>query len=198
MVFQGPNGYSRKGNGPTAASLYYSFTRMATEGTLTVDGELMPVAGESWMDKEFGSNQLSADQTGWDWFSLQLDDRREVMLYDLRGTTAASAFGRGTVVEADGTTRYLTAGEFVVEEIDTWQSEATGARYPSGWRVRIPGADLSLIVTPELKAQENRSALLPRLFYWEGAVKVETCDGRAAGRGFVELTGYGTERVPAI
>jgi len=84
LVLQGPNGFSRKGDEPEAASLYYSFTRLATEGSLRVDGEVLEVHGESWMDKEISSSQLAEGQQGWDWFSLQLADRRELMIYILR------------------------------------------------------------------------------------------------------------------
>ena len=84
MIYQGPNGYSRKGDGQTAASLYYSFTRLATEGVVVIGADTVAVSGESWMDKEFGSNQLGENQVGWDWFSLRLDDGRDVMLYLLR------------------------------------------------------------------------------------------------------------------
>ena len=80
---QGPDGYSKKGDGISAASHYYSFTGLATDGTLIVDGRTMRVNGQSWMDKEFGSNQLGEDQVGWDWFSLQLADGCDLMLYPL-------------------------------------------------------------------------------------------------------------------
>ena len=107
LVFQGPNGYSRKGEDSRAASQYYSFTRLMTQGSLTVGGETFQVEGESWMDKEFGSNQLAEDQVGWDWFSLQLEDGREVMFYHLRNKTGATDFARGTVVSESGEVRYL-------------------------------------------------------------------------------------------
>ncbi len=94
LVFQGPNGYSRKGEDSRAASQYYSFTRLVTQGSLSVDGETFQVDGESWMDKEFGSHQLAENQVGWDWFSLQLEDGREVMLYHLRNRGLETEFAR--------------------------------------------------------------------------------------------------------
>jgi predicted secreted hydrolase len=198
LVFQGPNGYSRKGEGPTAASQYYSFTRLRTTGTLSLDGADFAVRGESWMDKEFGSNQLGDRQVGWDWLSLQLADGREVMLYLLRDRAGALDFGRGTVVAADGTARYLTPAEWRVRATAHWTSPATGARYPSAWMVEVPSEDLRLRVEPELSDQENRSRLVPDLHYWEGAVRVLGPDGAPLGRGYVELTGYGTRSRPAV
>jgi len=198
LVFQGPNGLSQKGEGPTAASEYYSFTRLATEGTLTLDGRTTAVRGESWMDKEFGSSQLGERQVGWDWLSLQLADGRELMLYLLRDRAGAVDFARGTVVSKEGRPRYLGAGDFSVRATRAWKSRATGAEYPARWQVEVPGEGLSLEVVPELADQENRSELVRGLFYWEGAVAVRAPDGSPAGRGYVELTGYGTKSRPAV
>jgi predicted secreted hydrolase len=188
LVFQGPNGHSRKGAAGGAASQYYSFTRLATSGTLRVGPETLTVRGESWMDKEFGSNQLADDQVGWDWFSLQLDDGRDLMLYVLRDAAGGPSHARGTLVAPDGRPRWLEAAEFSVAASARWRGP-TGTEYPARWRVRVPLAGLDLDVAPRLAAQENRSRLIPGLEYWEGAVDVRA-EGRHVGRGYVELTGY--------
>lgn len=195
LVFQGPNGYSRKGATGGAASQYYSFTRLATSGTLRVGADSLTVRGESWMDKEFGSNQLAGDQVGWDWFSLQLADGRDLMLYVLRDSTGGVSHARGTLVAPDGRAQWLEAAEFSVTASSRWRGP-TGTEYPARWRVRVPLAGLDLEVEPRLAAQENRSRLVPGLAYWEGTVDVRA-DGRRAGRGYVELTGYGARtRLP--
>ena len=198
LVFQGPNGFSRKGSGKTAASHYYSFTRLQTEGTVKVRGQTFKVRGESWMDKEFGSNQLSADQVGWDWLSLQLNDGREVMLYLLRDDQGRVDFARGSLVSSTGEVRYLAAGEWSVHSSGIWKSRETDAEYPAGWTVKLPDAGLKMVVLPELADQENRSRIVEDLFYWEGLVRVQDLEGRKIGHGYVELTGYGTGRRPAI
>lgn len=190
-VFQGPNGYSRKGEGPGAASQYYSFTRLNTTGTLTLGNESFEVSGTSWMDHEFGSNQLGENQVGWDWFSLQLDDGREIMLYELRSDDGASDFERGTVVAADGAARYMGAGEWTSTATAEWRSPDSDAEYPARWRIAIPSERLDLQIVPLLSGQENVSTLVDGLYYWEGAVEVRDPSGRVVGRGFVELTGYG-------
>jgi predicted secreted hydrolase len=197
-VFQGPNGFSRKGESPTAASLYYSFTRLATTGSVSVDGNEYSVSGESWMDKEFGSNQLADNQTGWDWFSLRLNDGRDLMLYILRDRTGGVDFARATVISADGTPRYLAAEDWQVESSATWRSPETDAEYPVRWRIFAPQDGISLLVTAEVQNQENVSQLIPDLFYWEGSVRVTDLSGQSLGRGYVELTGYGTAAPPAI
>lgn len=198
LILQGPNGYSRKGDGPTAASLYYSYTRLETSGTLAIGTERFTVRGESWMDREFGSNQLGEDQVGWDWFSLQLEDGRELMLYALRDTSGAAGFASGTLIGPEGEVAYLERGAWTAEVTDRWRSRSTGTVYPAGWTITIPAHGVRLRVRPLVPEQENVSALVSGLHYWEGAVAVEDMTGRLAGRGYVELTGYGKGRRVAI
>jgi predicted secreted hydrolase len=197
VIYQGPNGYSRKGEGKSAASQYYSFTRLATEGTLLVDGQSHHITGQSWMDKEFFTNSLASGQVGWDWFSLQLDDGRELMLYVMRDEEGKVDYARGTLVEKDAEVRYLDRDAFRISENDRWRSHS-GDSYGSEWRVRIPDASLDMIVRSQLPDQENRSKLIPTLRYWEGAVEVVDADGKRMGVGFVEMTGYGTASMPAM
>lgn len=197
LIFQGLNGYSRKGREDGAASLYYSFTRLEATGTITLDGRGYRVRGRCWMDKEFGSNQLGSDQVGWDWFSLQLDDGRELMLYLLRDAAGRVDFAKGTLVEADGTARYLDAENFAVTADATWHSPKTNATYPSRWKVSVPSHRIDLMVRPLMPEQENVSTLLDKLFYYEGAVEARDDAGAQVGRGYVELTGYGKQgRLP--
>ena len=149
------------------------------------------------MDKEFGSNQLAAGQVGWDWFSLRLDDGRELMLYLLRNDDGTD-YARGTIVQPNGEARYLDGSAWELAVTRRWRSEHTGANYPMGWRLRVPALDLTATITPLLDAQENVCALVPGLFYWEGGVEVRAGNGTRLGEGYVELTGYGTRSVPAI
>jgi predicted secreted hydrolase len=198
LVLQGPNGFSRKAEAAGAASQYYSFTRLRTEGTVAVGEREWRVAGESWMDREFSSSQLGERQVGWDWFSLQLADGRELMLYLLRDRAGALDFGRGTLVDAGGRARYLEPSEWRVRATAQWTSAETGARYPARWMVEVPAQGVAVEVVPELADQENRSRLVKDLFYWEGAVRVLGLDGRPAGQGYVELTGYGKSTRPGV
>jgi predicted secreted hydrolase len=189
VVLHGERGLSRKGAEAGNASYYYSFTRMATRGSVTVGSERYRVVGLSWMDREWSTSMLGKGQVGWDWFALQLDDGREVMFFRLRRKDApAKGTGAGTLVHADGSTRALAAADVRVEVLDRWPSPGDGARYPARWRFRVPGERLDLEISPYVANQELRVAVR----YWEGAVRVVgTADGRPVrGHGYVELTGY--------
>ncbi len=184
-VLQGDDGLSQKSADPGNASYYYSFTRMAAEGSLRVGGEQRSVAGRAWLDREWSTSALGAEQAGWDWFALQLDDGTDVMLYHLRRTDgAASRFSAGVVVEPDGTIRHLEADAFDISVLERWQSP-DGPRYPARWRVRVPGVEGPLTVTPVHADQE----LDVSVQYWEGAVDVSR-SGERVGVGYVELAGY--------
>lgn len=196
LVFQGPGGLSRKADEPGAASLYYSFTRLQTRGTLRIGGVSFSVSGESWMDHEFSTSHLGEDQAGWDWFSLQLDGGREVMLYVMRRHDGTLDHASGTLVGVEGTAHYLGTCDFTVRATEKWKSPESGIVYPAGWILDIPAHSLNLTVAPDVASQENRSRSPAGLFYWEGAVTVRGPEGVPVGRGYVELTGYGGKRPP--
>lgn len=188
FVLQGDAGLDPKGTEPGNASYYYSATRLAAEGTVAVEGATYDVSGRAWMDREWSTSALAEDQVGWDWFSLQLDDGRDLMYYQLRtrdGTPDAES--DGVLVAADGAKTTLRREDVQLEVLDTWTSPQ-GGTYPSGWRLQIPAQSLDLTVTPYFEAQE----LDVSVRYWEGAVQVTgTADGKPiAGSGYVELTGY--------
>jgi predicted secreted hydrolase len=187
----GRDGYSRKGRETGNASAYYSLPRLVTRGTITIDGQRYDVTGSSWMDHEFGSSVLEADQVGWDWSGLQFDDGRELMLYQMRRRDGSrDPFSSGTLMNRDGSIVRLTREDYVLEPLDTWRSEATGTRYPTRWRVTIPGQRLTFEVKAAMNNQELHTPRSTNVTYWEGAVDVIDTNGRARGRGYAELTGY--------
>ncbi|MBK9517565.1 MAG: carotenoid 1,2-hydratase [Anaeromyxobacter sp.] len=189
-VLQGPNGYSRKAAADGFASEYYSQTRLAATGVVELDGVAAEVRGEAWMDREVGSSQLAPSQVGWDWFALRLADGRDLMLYLLRRADGAVDWRNGTLVARDGTSTALPPEAWSIRPTGRWRSAASGADYPSGWRLEVPSAGLSLQLEPALAAAENRSRLVEGLSYWEGPVIV-SAGGEVVGEGYAELTGYG-------
>lgn len=192
-VLQGENGYSRKGQDPGNASHYYSLTRMPTTGSVRVGGRTVTIRGNSWMDHEFGTSALDAGTRGWDWFALQLEDGRELMLYKLRLDSGdAGPFSSGTIVNKDGSTVHLAVSDFALSPRRTWTSPQSKATYPVEWDVRIPKADLALTVTAAVDAQELRTRQSTNVTYWEGSVRVRGSSRGApiGGVGYLEMTGY--------
>ncbi len=191
IVAHGERGLSAKSTEPGNASYYLSFTRMTTEGTLSLAGRTVNVNGESWFDHEWSTSVLGPNAVGWDWFSLQLSDGRELMLYLVRlNDGGVEAVSGGTLVERDGSPTPVKLGQFSIEPSgSTWPSPITQAVYPLGWRVRVPSAAIELTVEPFFPAQEMQLSFN----YWEGAVRVSGfSNGRpVTGQGYVELTGYG-------
>ncbi len=189
VVLQGDRGLSQKSAEPGNASYYYSHTRLPTQGVVELNGRSFTVQGSSWLDREWSTSALGPEQSGWDWFALQLDDGRDLMFYRLRHKDGGmDAFSKGVLVAANGQTRVLRREDVELQSLSAWTSPYTGDRYPAGWRLRLPGELLDLTVTPKVADQEMRLTVR----YWEGAV---TVTGRAGerqinGQGYLEMTRY--------
>lgn len=192
-VLHGKNGVSQKANCVGCASHYYSMTRMLAEGTLKRGNKTIDVKGSAWMDHEFGSNQLTAEQVGWDWFSLQLDDKSELMLYQMRLKSGKlDPNSSGTIVTSSGKAEHLALSDYTIEVKRTWKSPTTGGAYPAGWHVTVPSKKIELDIEPLLSEQELVDQSTAGISYWEGACKTSgTIDGKPIqGRAYVEMTGY--------
>ena len=188
-VLQGDPGLSQTSAEPGNASYYYSHTRMPTQGTVSVAGQSFTVSGASWLDREWSTSALGPDQSGWDWFALQLDDGRDLMFYRLRHRDGGmDSFSKGILVEPGGQTRLLRGNDVELQPLGQWVSPHTGDRYPSGWRLRLPAEHLDLTVTPKVADQEMRLTVR----YWEGAVAVsgQARDRPVTGQGYLEMTRY--------
>jgi predicted secreted hydrolase len=183
-ALQGIDGLSAKSDEPGNASYYYSLTNNETAGTVTTPRGTFEVTGNSWMDREWSTSDLGEGAVGWDWFSLQLDDNREVTFYYIRREDGSpEPVSAGIVVNPDGSTARITMDDVIIENLEVWTSSTSGAEYPAKWRFAVPDHNIDLIVTPLINNQE----LNVNFTYWEGAVRVE---GTQNGYGYVELTGY--------
>jgi len=187
-IVNGINGVSQKGDAAGEASNYVSYTRLVVSGELTIGGKPLTIAGTAWMDHEWFTNQLDKEQIGWDWFSVQLDDQSELMLFQLRRRGGEiDGHSSGTYVDQQGRARHITRPEFSLTPVSYWRSKRTGASYPVGWKLNVPTLKLALDARAVLDAQELVSEDKIGPTYWEGAV---TYSGSAQGVGYLELTGY--------
>ncbi|GAC1619492.1 MAG: lipocalin-like domain-containing protein [Candidatus Acidiferrum sp.] len=193
-VIHGENGISQKSAGAGHASHYISLTRLETHGTIELKGKKIDVAGVSWMDHEFFTQQLAGDQAGWDWLSLQLDDNTEVMLYRFRRKDgSADPYSAGTFIDAAGKSFHLRSADFILQpQRETFTSPETRAIYPIHWKIVIPKLEINLEAVAPLASQElaGKTKLAPS--YWEGAIKLsgQRGDQPIAGVGYLEMTGY--------
>jgi predicted secreted hydrolase len=193
-VIHGGNGVSQKAAGAGHASHYISFTRLQTKGTIEIAGKSIDVRGTSWMDHEFFTHSMEAEQVGWDWLSVQLEDDTELMLYQFRRKDGSrDPFSSGTYVDAHGKSIHLTAADFRLAPMgETWASNVTGAKYPVAWIMEIPKLGLRLVATTRLKSQELGGGSKTAPSYWEGAIAIEGTSGSVSvrGVGYLEMTGY--------
>ncbi len=183
-TLHGQQGLSHKSDEPGNANYYYSLTNNPSQGTITTPRGTVEVTGNTWKDHEWGTSDLGPSAVGWDWFSLQLDDGREVMYFNIRRKDGGvEPVSSGTIVNADGSTRYLSKEEVKITPLAEWASASSGAIYPAEWNFAIPSEGIELHLKPLLPQQELRVSFT----YWEGAVRIE---GTQTGYGYVELTGY--------
>jgi predicted secreted hydrolase len=189
----GINGINQKGAREGNASHYYSLTRMPTTGTLTIDGERFEVSGHSWMDHEFSTSFLEPEQRGWDWFSIQLSDNRELMLYRMRRADGShDPRSSGTLIDASGRTTHLSNDDFTLTPGRSTFTSKNGAVYPIEWTVSVPAHKIELTVTTPLRDQELSLVASTGIAYWEGMIDVSGQSGSQAvkGSGYLEMTGY--------
>jgi predicted secreted hydrolase len=189
-VLNGDAGLSQKSANPADASYYYSIPRLSAEGRLVRNGEPLAVHGTAWLDREWGSGGLAADEAGWDWFALQFADGSELMFYALRRRDGTlEPHSAGTWVSPQARSQALASADVRISVLKSWQSPR-GGRYPARWRLEVPSLGLAVDLRPAVANQELNGR--PR--YWEGAVEVAGARGTQsiAGEGYVELVGYAT------
>ncbi len=183
LVLQGEKGLSKKGAKAGNASYYYSYTRLPTQGKITIGADEFNVQGNSWFDREWSSSALDKDQQGWDWFSLQLDDGRDLMFYRMRDHNGnAQKFSNGVLVDVDGKITKLSLKNTQALPLSTWRN-IEGVEYPLEWSLKIPEQHIDIHVKAAFNDQEMRHSV----HYWEGAVVVS---GSQSGKGYLELSGY--------
>ena len=188
-LLQGERGVSRKGPRPGQASGYYSLPHLAVDGTIAIAGAAHRVQGRAWLDHEWSSAYLAAEATGWDWIGLNFDDGSALMAFRMRGRDGDSFWAGGTLRDAAGRVRRFAPADLAFTPGRTWRSPRTGVAYPVAFEVRA--GDVVVALEPLMDDQELDARGSVGIVYWEGAVRASVA-GRAVGRGYLELTGYGS------
>jgi predicted secreted hydrolase len=179
LVLQGDGGYSRKSE-RGQASYYYSQPFFAATGSLAIDGKPVEVTGQAWMDREWSSQPLASDQTGWDWFSLHLNDNEKLMLFRLRQRDG-HPYCSGNWIVGDGTTEQMTSADITMTP-KSWTG-LEGRTLPTAWDIAIPRRGLRIACVP----LNPRSWMGTSFPYWEGPISFA---GSHTGVGYLEMTGY--------
>ncbi|MEM0946271.1 MAG: lipocalin-like domain-containing protein [Pseudomonadota bacterium] len=179
LVPQGKNGYSVKSSAGQA-SHYYSQPFYTVTGRLDLPSGPVDVSGNAWLDREWSSQPLSESQTGWDWFSLSMNDGARLMGFRLRDNRAP-AYTSATWIAPDGTPFPYDDGAFRAEPLDV--VDVAGRSVPTRWRVTLADRDLDVTVD----ALNDQAWMATAFSYWEGPVRF---DGTHQGRGYLEMTGY--------
>jgi len=177
IVLHGDKGYSLKSDGKQA-SYYYSQPFFQASGTLHLPQGDVAVSGQAWLDREWSSQPLADDQTGWDWFSLSFDDGAKMMGFQLRGS---KTYTSATWISAEGKTTALPDGAFMASSLKI--SDVGGRSIPTTWAVRLAEMDIDVVV----EAINNNAWMDTSVPYWEGPVRIT---GTHTGRGYLEMTGY--------
>lgn len=182
-VLQGEAGFSQK-HPDGGGSHYYSQPFLDASGWLEIDGRRVHVTGQAWLDREWSSQFLQADQQGWDWIALHLDSGEKLMLFQLRPRPGAAggAYRHAVLVGPDGNKQEIGSDDLKLEA--GGYRQVAGRSLPLTWRVALPDREL---LVEALHPQQWMDVDFP---YWEGAVTVRSDRPGSSGVGYMELTGY--------
>jgi len=188
VLLEGDSGFSRKGNALANASYYYSEPHLKVKGMLAANGKRTAVTGVAWLDHEWSSEELPTGAVGWDWVGINLYDGGALMAFRMRTRSGTALWAGGSLRSADGRVRTFEPAEVRFEARRPWRSPRTGIEYPVVMTVRAGMVDY--VLEPLMDDQELDASASTGTVYWEGAVRASE-GGREAGRGYLELTGYG-------
>jgi predicted secreted hydrolase len=187
VLAQGEAGFSQKGPKLEHASYYYSEPHLAVSGTVTRAGKQLAVKGSAWLDHEWSSQVLEANAAGWDWAGINLDDGGALMAFRIRAKDGSKLWAHAALRDRTGRVTQYGPEQVAFTPRAHWKSPRTGATYPVA--ATIATGALRWELDPLQQDQELDSRRSTGAVYWEGAVTVKR-DGRPAGRGYLELTGY--------
>ena len=187
ILLEGDRGLSRKGPKPAQASYYYSRPHLAVGGTIGIQGTMLRVAGQAWLDHEWSSEYLAPEAVGWDWIGINLADGGALMAFRIRDRDGRDLWAGGTLRDVSGRTSAFAPGDVRFQPLHSWRSPRTNAEYPVA--MQVSAGPITLRLDPLMSDQELDSRASTGTIYWEGAVRAIR-EGAEVGRGYLELTGY--------
>ena len=188
VLLQGDAGLSKKGPGANETSRYYSEPQLAVQGTLTLEGRPITVAGRAWLDHEWSDTFIPPQAVGWDWIGMNLDDGSALTAFRLRRADGSAVYAGGSLRRAGEAVRSFGPDEVKFAPGRVWESAGSRARYPVQWTIDTPAGRFSvnaLLDNQELDSRGSSGAI-----YWEGLSDLLDEAGRKVGRGYLEMTGY--------
>ena len=186
-MLQGENGFSRKGPKPEQASYYYSEPHLQVEGTVSRNGKPVAVKGSAWLDHEWSTSVLDPDASGWDWIGANLEDGSALMAFRIRSRNGDKLWAHAALRDPAGRVTRFKPQDVRFAPTRSWRSPRTNASYPV--EMKLETGSITWQIIPLQDDQELDSRQSTGAVYWEGAVSILR-DGKSAGRGYLEMTGY--------
>jgi predicted secreted hydrolase len=174
-------------------SNYYCQTKIEASGTIKVHGITEPVEGYAWIDHQWGkfNTGLPNKRILWEWFSIKLDDFREIVVGDqwvMHSRKYIGTYTKGlNLFNADFTHEILE--NYKIKQLDYWYDKRSGRKFARSWRITEPSKDIDLTITSDCPDQAMHVIIDP-IAFWEGSCSVSgTIEGKTvSGKAYVELS----------
>lgn len=182
--------------GSAGKMAYYSRTRMNTTGTVTLPdanghNRKYRVKGSSWMDHQWGSAG-NPNLMGWDWFSVQLENNIDLMMFQVRNQKSKEIVKTAVFVIGEESEISSIPEELI--NIEAKESFDFGnVVYSTAWNISAPAPyDMDLFIKARFPEQRFKMIGQVTPIYWEGSCSTEgTFLGeKVKGQGFSEMAGY--------
>lgn len=196
----GGDGLVHIGNG---WSYYYCQTKIEVSGSITVHGTTEDVTGYAWIDHQWGNfNMLPSERVSWEWFSIKLDDLREIVVgdtwWDNTGKRCGNISKGLNLINANNVTEVLV--DYKITPLDFWTDPISKRKFASKWRLTEPTKPIDLTINVDFNNQMmptigNPSTMkfIARIFpcssFWEGSCSVSGTIGSVStsGKAYTEL-----------
>jgi len=169
------------------STYYYSLTRLQVDGQIEIKGKVIDVTGIGWMDHQW---METIAEKGWQWFSIQLDDKTDIICWNIVNLDGTVESRDLTMMLANGSIYHTT--DIELEATDSWKSPDTGETYGTTWTLLEPKHDVDLEIRARFPEQEIILLKeMPQYTWqiWEGGTTVSGEIGGSAvsGIGYAEL-----------